>query len=356
MPDEGRHAPSQVIDLTRESEFALGALRVRPASCEALGPNGVVRLEPRIMQVLVLLCRRRPEVVGRDELIACCWRGVVVGDNSIQRAVSRIRKLADLSSPPAFSVETVAKIGYRLVEVSGQTAEPPPASALAALLGRRARLWLAGGLLAAAAAALSLWLALPPAGPATIAALAFDTGGDQSLSAFSEGLASRISGVVSANDLLSVSPARAEAFRRESADGVDLVVDGMVERRGDAIAVTARVEHASSGLTLWSQQIERDAEERVELQEQVAARVVDVVRCALNLEPPARGRLSPQSLSLFLRACDAERFNQGDWERVRLLARQLTEREPSLALGWALLASGAANQSYFAPAAQAEAL
>src|SRR5262245_9313367 len=121
------------IDLMQESDFSLGILRIRPASHEVVGPQGTEALEPRVMQVLVALAQRRGQVVAREELSERCSAGRVVGDDAISRCIVKVRKLAETTS--SFSVETIARTGYRLTEtalpaepspVADKVDEPPP--------------------------------------------------------------------------------------------------------------------------------------------------------------------------------------------------------------------------------------
>src|SRR5690349_7685247 len=51
-----------------------------------------VQLQPRAFDLLVYLVRNRVRVVPKDELLNAIWPGVTVTDNSLQRAVSLIRK------------------------------------------------------------------------------------------------------------------------------------------------------------------------------------------------------------------------------------------------------------------------
>jgi DNA-binding winged helix-turn-helix (wHTH) protein len=59
---------------------------LRQGACE-------VPLQPRAFDLLVYLVRNRSRVVPKDELLAAIWPGVTVTDNSLQRAVSLIRKV-----------------------------------------------------------------------------------------------------------------------------------------------------------------------------------------------------------------------------------------------------------------------
>jgi len=116
------------VDLAGEPDFTLGALRVRPSLREVVDGGEREVLEPRVMQVLVVLARRRGQVVSRDQLIEACWAGRVVGEDAINRCIARVRRLAEAHG--SFSIETIARVGYRLTEQPG-TAEPREHDALA---------------------------------------------------------------------------------------------------------------------------------------------------------------------------------------------------------------------------------
>lgn len=102
--------------LAAEPSFGLGPLRVRPTTREVLADGGgsAEVLEPRVMQVLVELARRRGQVVSRAELIDACWDGRAVGDDALNRCIQAIRRLAERHG--GFSVLTVPRVGYRLDE------------------------------------------------------------------------------------------------------------------------------------------------------------------------------------------------------------------------------------------------
>jgi hypothetical protein len=53
------------VELTREPEFALAFVCVRPAHCELVGAAWSDTLKPRVMQVLVAFARANGEVVSR---------------------------------------------------------------------------------------------------------------------------------------------------------------------------------------------------------------------------------------------------------------------------------------------------
>ena len=48
-----------------------------------------------------------------DELIALCWAGRIVGEDAIQMATAKVRRVGEATG--AFAIETAPKVGYRLV-------------------------------------------------------------------------------------------------------------------------------------------------------------------------------------------------------------------------------------------------
>jgi DNA-binding winged helix-turn-helix (wHTH) protein len=109
----GLGSASAPIRLAREPDFRLGVLTVRPSLCEVSAPGCRQRLQPRVMQVLVALARVEDRVVSRDALIEMCWGGRIVGEDAINRCIGRLRRLAE-TCEGSFSIETVARVGYRL--------------------------------------------------------------------------------------------------------------------------------------------------------------------------------------------------------------------------------------------------
>jgi len=141
--------PISRIMLAKEAPLRVGRVVVDPAARTVIGVDGQSeRLEPRVMQVLVQLARADGGVVSRDDLTECCWEGRIVGDDSINRVISRLRKVA-AERGGGFSIETIARVGYRLIGEIAPVAHPEPAGseqppALTLIRGfdtRRRRFW-----------------------------------------------------------------------------------------------------------------------------------------------------------------------------------------------------------------------
>jgi DNA-binding winged helix-turn-helix (wHTH) protein len=71
-------------------------------------------LEHRVIQVLVALAKAAGGILTRDELTMQCWDGRVVGEDAINRVMSRLRKAAHGIGAGSFDIETISKVGYRL--------------------------------------------------------------------------------------------------------------------------------------------------------------------------------------------------------------------------------------------------
>lgn len=100
------------------------------------------------MQGLVALASAKGAILTRDELIARCWDGRIVGEGAIQRVISLLRQIA-AATGGAFEIETIPKVGYRLI-VGGM---PPKPSAPDVSRPRPSRRVLLGGAAAAIAVA-----------------------------------------------------------------------------------------------------------------------------------------------------------------------------------------------------------
>lgn len=98
--------------LIETSDFDVGPWRVRPSRAEIEAGGETLRLEPRVMAVLVALARRPGETIPRERLIEDVWDGRVVTDDAVQRCIGALRKI--LRSRPGADIETLPKLGYAL--------------------------------------------------------------------------------------------------------------------------------------------------------------------------------------------------------------------------------------------------
>ena len=119
-------AEDRSVKLAQVTPFRLGEVLVDPPARRIVYGERFELLEPRVMQVLVVLAAARGSVISREELIERCWGGRIVGENAINRVISRIRQVAAELGMDSFHLETITKVGYRMV-VLGEAADPAPA-------------------------------------------------------------------------------------------------------------------------------------------------------------------------------------------------------------------------------------
>ncbi len=360
---------AEYIDLTRQAPFALGALEIRPATREVVAGNQREVLEPRVMQVLVALARQTGEVVSRDELIAQCWAGRVVGDDAINRCIGRIRRLA--GSYGGFALETIMHVGYRLtVEPKSPATTPPPASEpgpawFAALKIRRS---FVGYAIGCAILALLLALAIvgsfghregdregadraPPSVRRVIAVLPFtplspdpaaQLFGDQVAATVAETLSKIGQPVVPTVDSFQYrGGAKARAARELHAM---YVIDGEVIREGGKIRVTVRLNDTVHGMTIFVSAVDAPAERADALPERVATHIASL-SWGTDIT-----RWDEESIQAMLRAFDQQK--RGDLFAAYETARAAAMAEPGNAAVQRVYASDTINLVYASLAAR----
>ena len=112
------------VVLAREQPFSIGRAEFRPATREVVFAGQSAVIEPRVMQLLVALRRAGGGLISKVDLADLVWDGRIVGDDSIHRVVSRLRSVAEEQAGGQFGVETVKKVGYRLVLPDGTSSQP----------------------------------------------------------------------------------------------------------------------------------------------------------------------------------------------------------------------------------------
>lgn len=318
------------IDLARETDFRLGDALIRPSISEVTVKNQTLRLQPRVMQVLVALAARAGEVVSRDQLIARCWGGLAVSEDSINRAVSALRRLSETEAAGAFTIETLPRIGYRLTAQSGRTG-----------WGIR-RSWIIGGSLSFLFLAIAAaWFALRPPSVAAhsmqvrltgfepISASLPTTMGDavkaEIIAAFSE------DGVVGVSTAPAPPPRTAPAY----------ALGGTIERNGETIRVITRLTNERTGAILWSDSSDYEANRVSNIPRRIAVDAGNVVRCGLFGASTYHKPLSDAALGDYLQFC------QGHWDpdmadgrKALIPAQRVVAAVPDFSWGWAAVAGG----------------
>jgi DNA-binding winged helix-turn-helix (wHTH) protein/dipeptidyl aminopeptidase/acylaminoacyl peptidase len=105
------------VESTFRHTFLLDAFTVDPVAGQLEGPAGREQLDPKVMDVLVVLAARAGAVVLREDLLHALWPGIVVTDDALSRCIYQLRRhlsTAGGSNDYKRLIETLPKRGYRL--------------------------------------------------------------------------------------------------------------------------------------------------------------------------------------------------------------------------------------------------
>lgn len=348
-------------NLAQEPDFELGGVCISPSAGLMSRGEMVVRVEPRVMQVLLTLTRAEHHTVSRDQLIETCWDGRIVTDNAISRALAELRGIARQFEPPPFVVHTIPKVGFRLEapdsghppsghppaperadeKTDGKVDVLPGEQPNAVALGpNRRKIAAAGIALLVVLVGAGSWVWLRPAAEREprIALAAFEPL-DAQTGAFAKRLTDEVAGVLNEN-IAGLAPPSPDASSKDA----DLKVGGSAQREGDKLHVRAFLEDGRSKVTLWSRQYDRPAGEEELLRTQVA---VDLSDNLLNAMEPLQQKglkIDSRALALWLSATGTYRqgYTLAD-PRVQAHAyEQVVERAPDFAQARGMMAQGLA--------------
>jgi Tol biopolymer transport system component/DNA-binding winged helix-turn-helix (wHTH) protein len=90
-------------------------LVVDPTAFRLFKAGKPIHIEPKALQILILLLQRPETLVTKQELLSEIWPGVAVTENALTRAIAQLRKtLGDDAEAPRY-IETVPTRGYRFI-------------------------------------------------------------------------------------------------------------------------------------------------------------------------------------------------------------------------------------------------
>jgi TolB-like protein/DNA-binding winged helix-turn-helix (wHTH) protein/thioredoxin-like negative regulator of GroEL len=323
--------------------------------------GGEIPLRPKTFAVLQYLLEHPGRLVTRQELLDAVWPNLVVTDDSVTQCLIELRRA--LGDDEHLMIRTVPRRGLVLevpvrFEESADSTTPPAA--------RRAK-W-AGWAIGALPAAFLLGWWVTSRGPATIpeesaaplpvatsiAVLRFadlSPAGDQAYLA--DGMSEEIIHSLAQSPSLRVI-ARASSFAVEGqpietiARQLDVthVLEGSVRTQGRDIRVTAQLIDAASSTHIWSASYDRDLDDLLTVQREIAiavARSLDVRLAGADVAE----NVDPQAYQLFLEGRHFYlRRAEGDLDRARERYEQALAISPEFARAWTGLSAVASIKLY----------
>jgi TolB-like protein/DNA-binding winged helix-turn-helix (wHTH) protein len=309
----------------------IGEWCIHPSSSEISRNGETAHVEVRTMRLLLCLAEHAGEVISIDELLNQVWAGVAVSQDSVYQAVTSLRRLlGDDPRQPRY-IETVPRLGYRMVatvspfedESTAPAASAPTSTASlstfdAPAFGRKRRAgflglgfpgagWAAGAaicLLIAGAFVLHGKLASgnrPAAAVVTpepqepirsIAVLPFlDLTQGMQQEEFADGMTEELIDKLSKIPGLRVpSPTSSFYFKGKQIPvaemamtlGVAYVLDGSVRKSGSRVRVAARLVRADNGFAIWSESYDRPFDDLLMVQDDIAGEVTKAFQSSVN--------------------------------------------------------------------------
>lgn len=336
------------IPLKPREQVRLGPLTIESATRRLVHDDGREEiLEPRVIQLLVVLVKADGAILSRDDLVDLCWDGRAIGDDAVFRALSRLRRATEGIGAGVFRLETIPKAGYRLVLAPDPVTPPPadpPRPPEAASLSRRGALLVAAS---AAAGGLAFALLRPqpvlPSHRHRLAVLSFKPLAgtpDYVAAGLSEEIldeASRIAGLEVIGSISTQNLPPAKRNPRGAADllGASLVLHGTVQATTDNIRLTAHLVGAPDATPIWSQTVSGPLGEVYRLQQALLQRVARTAQIIVSAPPPRA--LHPEAVRLYLQAQARRLMTPQDDAGAEPLLRRAVARDPNFAEAWSVL-------------------
>jgi DNA-binding winged helix-turn-helix (wHTH) protein/TolB-like protein len=298
-----------------------------------------VRLTPRIFETLLYLVERRGTVLGKEELLAELWPDVVVEENNLGQAISKLRQVLGEAPGDNKYIATVSGRGYRFVAPvtvlapGAEGAEPsdvnpapiadtPTAREREGGTRRLSRRVALAAVILVGAGLAALYVRSSREGsagnarpPRTLAVLPFKPlvteARDEALEfGIADSLIAKLGGI----DALTVRPLSAvRRFHASGQDplaagrelGVEAVIDGHIQRLNDRIRVTVRLVQIVDGRQLWAGQYDEKLTSIFDIQDAISERVTREL--TLRLSPQEAQRVArrdtrhPAAYELYLK-------------------------------------------------------
>lgn len=338
--------------LPAHSRVRFGVFELDLQAGELRKSGVLLHLPPQPFKILALLAGHPAELVTREEIRNHVWgTGTFVDfEHGLNFAIKQIRDtLGDDAETPRY-IQTLPRRGYRFiapVDVAGLVPALEPEGA--APLQRRWVVAVVSGAVVAIAAvvfalnvgslrdrlltALHLKSAAPP-GIESIAVLPLENlSHDPEQEYFADGLTDALITdlgnistlrVISRTSVMQYKGTQKPLPQIARELNVDAAVEGTVKRSGNRVRITAQLLHARTDRHLWAETYERDFEDVVRLERQVALAIAHEVTGRLT---PAQETRMARSTTTNPRAYDA-------YLRGRYLFNQRTEEPVTEAVGY----------------------
>jgi TolB-like protein/DNA-binding winged helix-turn-helix (wHTH) protein/Flp pilus assembly protein TadD len=349
--------------------YEFGEFRLDTVSRRLLRDGQIVKLTPKVFDLLVVLVENQSRILGKEELLRTVWPDAYVEEGNLAQNISVLRNALAAGTTIADYIDTIPRQGYRFIapvrEIGSASEEIITADRTQTRLvveeENSSAWWRWGvffGLAVVVLAGAATWLLIVRS-PATRSHTAVNSlvvlpfvnlSADKDNEYFSDGLTEELINALSHIDgLRVVARTTAFQFKGKAQDiraigqqlGVAAVLEGSVRKEQNRLRVTVQLNSVTDGFHLWSKTYDRVFKEVFVVQEEIAEAVRQRVRQNIRRPPlPTERQMpKPEAYDLYLLG----RYH--GWRRGPQDLRQATEYferaielEPDFAAAYAGLA------------------
>lgn len=242
--------------------YEFGGHRLDPLRRTLSGPGDrPIALKPKVFDTLVYLVQHRGEFLEKQALMSAIWRGTVVEENSLSQHISLLRRALGESPGDNQFIVTVPGRGYQFVaEVTTLAGESQDRHGLAVLPFEN---------------------------------LSGDPGQSYLVDGVTEELIARLaqlSGlrVVSRTSAMTYVGSEKRLPEIASELGVNWIIEGSAQRRGDRIRITAQLIESRGDTHLWAESYDRAFADVLRVQSEIAQAIAHCIELQLTNDEQIR--------------------------------------------------------------------
>jgi len=253
----------------------------------------LLKLQPRVFDLIRYLIRHRDRVVGKEELLDQLWPGVVVVEGALQRAVSLARSCLR-EACGAECIRTHPRKGYRFVaqvtESSAAEEGSDPAADVSATVHAK-----------------------PPIAVLPLENLSNDPEQDYVAEGLAEDISSGLSrlrylSVISRASILKIRDRLADLEAATSELGARYLLTGSVRKSGNRLRVYVELIETAGLAQIWSQSFDRKIDDIFRIQDEITTAIVATIEPEFNqFEYQQARNKSPDNLDAW------EAYQRGLW-------------------------------------------
>ena len=309
--------------------FQVGPWLVDPG-LNSISRNGTpVRLEPKVMGVLVCLAESAGSTVSKEKLIERLWPDTFVSDDALKHCIFELRRVFEDDAREPRVIQTIAKRGYRLIAPVSNAAMAGP---------------------------------VPRAfSRDSIVVLPFiNVSSDAENDFFADGITEEIiNALAQIQELQVVARSSAFSFKGKHIDlrvlgkqlNVRTVLEGSVRRAGESLRITVQLINASDGFHLWSERYDREMKDVFAVQDEIARSIAGHLKITFDRSAQEAlvktGTENLDAYQFYLRGRALLYRRGGATAQAVKCFEQAVAFDPQYALGWASLSESYTTLGYY---------